>query len=468
MSAAERRISAAMVAERLRSEGDRVGVFEEVLGMNTATTGIKSVHLMNDLAQQLVGGAPDHRGDYLCRVIRFDKDGSEPKAAQEDNTDAVMRADATYGRDYERAFPPSLGVERTRAVREAARLLLNFDGGMYRAGDNMASGLATHWTLLGFEGFSRFGLGAAFASAMGEEGRALGRELYRSAGDPVSRALEPLMLERPLVERPSGRGQLCLRDFDHQYGAAVTNLLRHSLSKPAKLRALAHAGVLWAVLRVLGAGRAHGRPILLAIPSQWKLLKCNLREPAVQSFSLGVRSLDDAVALALTQDEAFLSAASGPDAGDTDSILVSGEDAAREALAVLRDTRAVKVYWPDAFASALGRKVGCVGPSSDRAGWGKYLCLTPDLLETISLMFLDPGGDPTTWRALWTRVREEIGVVIGANPYLDEAFLRGGGLLHVDLGDLEHNADLFFRQACDRGVARRLPDGESEVGMRII
>lgn len=471
MSADERRISPAFVAGRLRSEGDRVGVFEEVVGLNTATAAIKSVHLMNDLAQQVVGGAPDHRGDFLCKVIRFDKVGGNSQEEQEDNSDPAMRADETFGSDYERAFPPPLGVARTRAVREAARLLLNIDGGMYRAGDNMASGLATHWTLLGFEGFSRFGLGADLASALGEEGRERVRELFDGEGDPVTRALRPLMLDRDLLERRSGRGQLRVREFDHRFGAAVSNLLQHPLSKPAKLRSLAHAGVLWAVLRVLGAGRADGRPILLAIPGQWRSLGCRLREPAVQSFSLGVGALDAAVAEALSQDEVFRSVLLGPDSGDEDALVVSGTDPARETIAGLRRSRiskkAARVYWPDAFAAALGRRVGCVGPSTDKFGWGKYLCLTPDLLETITLMYLDPGCKPMPWRALWADVREDLGLVIGANPYYDELHLRGGGLHHVSLGDLEHNADLFLEQACRRGVARRLPDGEAEVGMRI-
>jgi hypothetical protein len=470
MPAIERRLDPAIVAARLRSEAERIGVFEAVVGLNTATTTIKSVHLMNDLAQQVLGGAPGHRGDFLCSVIRYEKAGGADDAG-EDNSDAALRADERFGADYKQAFPPALGATRTRAIREAAHVLLNADGGMYRAGDNMASGLATHWTLLGFDGFSRFGLGGALARVLGEQGRERVKELFQEANDPVSRALRPLMLGGDLVRRVSGREEVHLTAFDERFGARVSNLLRHPLSKPTKLRALALAGVAWAVLRVLGAGRTGGRPVLLAIPAQWQALGGRLRRPAVQSLYLGVSRLDAAVADALSKDEVFLEALTEADYAGDDALILRGAAPAGEALAALRDARtapgATRVYWPDAFAAALGRRAGCVGPTSDRAGWGRYFCLTPDLLEAVILMFVDPEGSPRQWRSAWADVLADLGLVIGANPSGDERYLRDGGLSHVSLDDLERNAEHFLGQACRRGLARHMPDGEAEVGVQI-
>lgn len=464
MSAGELLLDRDAVVARLRSEADRVGIFEAVVGLNTATTALKSVHLMNDLAQQVLGGAPEHRGDFLCRVIRHEKEGEE--GGGEDNSDAALRADERFGADYKQAFPAALGAAKTRAIREAANLLLNADGGMYRAGDSMASGLASHWTLLGYEGFSRFGLGAALAQVLGDEGRAQVKRLFESATDPVTRALRPLMLGGDLVPRTSGRASMRLRMFDEQYGACISNLLQHSLSKPAKLRMLALASVAWTVLRVLGAGRPEGRPTILAIPSQWSALRVKLRQPAVQTFALGVSALDAAVAEALEADEEFRSMVSSQRLKGGDLSVPSVAPAAA-AIASLREARANKIYWPDAFAAAVGRKVGCVGPRSDRAGWGKYFCLTPDLLEVFVLMNVDPGGGARPWRDVWADIRDHLGLVVGASPYEDERALKAVGVPHMTLESLEHNAGVFLDQACRRGVARRLPDGEAEVGVDI-
>ena len=463
MSAGELHLDRDAVAARLRSDADQVGIFEVIVGLNTATTALKSVHLMNDLAQQVLGGAPKHRGDFICRVIRHKKEGEE--GGGEDNSDAALRADERFGADYRQAFPATLGAAKTRAIREAANLLLNTDGGMYRAGDGMASGLASHWTLLGFEGFSRLGLGAALAHVLGDEGRAQVKQLFESATDPVSRALRPLMLGGELVPRVSGRASMRLTPFDKQYGACIANMLQHSLSKPAKLRMLALAGVAWAVLRVLGAGRPEGRPAILAIPSQWKAEKVKLRKPAVQTFALGVSALDAAVAGALETDEVFQSLISSGARVEGESLAVSADEPAKAAIASLREARGAKVYWPDAFAIALGKRVGCIGPLSDRAGWGKYFCLTPDLLEVLVLMSVDPGGSARPWRDLWTDIRNRLGLVIGANPYEDERTLYAAGVQHVVLESLEHSSGVFLSQACRRGVARRLPDGEAEVGV---
>lgn len=470
MAASDLSLDPRALAQVLRSDADRVGVLEEVVGLNTATTTIKSVHIMNDLAQQVIGGAPSHRGDFLCRVIRYSKDGSDLDKP-EDNSDQAMRADPRFGEAYKQAFPPALGLARTRAIREAAQLLLNHDGGMYCAGDMMASGLASHWTLLGFEGFSRFGLGGALAQVLGEEGRARVGGLFESARDPVTLALRPLMLGGDLTPRTSGRGEFKLRPFDVAYGRRLQVLLAHTLSKPTTLRALALSSVAWTVLRILGAGLPEGRPAILVIPSQWRRLGCRLREPAVQAYASGVARLYDAVATALAEDTGFQAAVDGIRYEGEDAIAVAPEAPAATALSELRSARstsaAARVYWPDSFAAALGRRVGCVGPKDDRAGWGKYFCFTPDLLEAVILMFSDSEGAPRPWRSLWAEVRTGLGVVIGANPYEDEGLLRDRGLQHLSLDDLEHNSELFLEQACQRGLARRLPDGEAEAGVAI-
>ncbi len=465
-----REVDAQAVAGLLRSEGDRVGAFEAVIGLNTATTSIKAVHLMNDLAQQVLGGAPAHRGDLLCRVIRFDHVGEGDD--EEDNSDAALRADEAHGPAYRRAFPANLGPRRTRSLREGAQLLLNSDGGMYRAGDNMASGLATHRALLGYEGFTRFGLGGALAQMMGEAGRRRVAELFEDDFDPVTRALRPLLVEADLVQRRSGRGDLRLTSFDERFGARLTNLLEHPLSKPLALRSVALAGVMWMCLRVLGVGRADGRPALLAIPSRWRDLGVRLRQEAVQSYASGIAAMDAAIAAQLENDPEFLALLETDPPDDATTITVSRGEPGMSAIAGLRDVAAPRitgaVYWPDAFAAALGRKAGFVGPPTDRAGWGKYVCLTPDLLEVLILMFSDPGGAARGWRELWAEVRDELGVAVGAEPDKDDRLLRDAGVRQVSLEQLELSAERLLDQAAARGLARRLPDSEAEAGAALM
>ena len=195
------------------------GVFERTVGFQTATNAIKGVHIVNDLAQTVLGGAPDHGGDLLCRIVREQKTD-----AGEDNSDETLRRDPVFGAPYARAFPATLGAERVTRARAACSAVLTFDGGMYRAGDRMASSLATHRALLGFEGFRRFGVGRYLANLLGEAGRSRVADLFDSPTDPLSRALSPLLLEAPLKDtHPRGRDATPeLSELDRDLGRRLT------------------------------------------------------------------------------------------------------------------------------------------------------------------------------------------------------------------------------------------------------
>ena len=155
---AEHEISKSLLLDMLSGGGkssiEHLSVFEAVVGFKTGTNTIKAVHVMNDLAQSVLGGAPTHRGDHLCRVIREHKAGEEPTS-----TDALWSDEGLTGEVARRAYRRELGRGHISELRSAAKEVLNYDGGMYRAGTGMASGLATHWDLLGREGLRRFGLG---------------------------------------------------------------------------------------------------------------------------------------------------------------------------------------------------------------------------------------------------------------------------------------------------------------------
>ena len=122
-----------------------------------------------------------------------------------------------------------------------------------------------------------------------------------------------------------------------------------------------------------------------------------------------------------------------------------------------------EIYWPDAFAITLGKKIGAVGPRHDQAGWGKHMTLTADLVEVIVLMFAPAGQPPQSWRGLWGQVRERLGVLIGADEFQDSEALASAGVPAVDLEALGANNDVFLEMACRRGIARRLPDSGAEV-----
>ena len=435
------------------------GVFEQVMGFGTGTTVIKGVHVMNDLAQCVLGGAPSHGGDLLCGVIREDK-----AEHGEDNSDARLRADLRFGEAYQRAFPADLPPGEITRLRTAAAALLSFDGGMYRAGTRMASGLATHRDLLGFEGFRRFGVGHYLEQVLGETGRERLRTLFESPTDPLTRALAPLLLEAPLRDTQPGRGPTSeLSPFDRSLGGALNTLLSQPLTKPALLRLFLLAASLGICLKLLGAGLPDGRPIALATCADDVGPGRLLRQEAVQAFNRGLVRLDARIAGALAERAGWSAMLLAKKPRSARGFDTDGAPAAVVAAARVHSF-SDRVYWPDTFAIALGRKAGCVLPKRDQAGWGKHLVLTGDLIEALVLMFVPPGEPPEAWPLLWERVREELGLVIGANDYEDPQLLRASGVLQVNAEDLAKNSDNVLAAAIRRGVARRLPDSGAEAG----
>lgn len=464
-----RALNAQLAHQLLAGEAGQPGVFEAALGLRPATTAIKVVHIMNDLAQQVVGGYPEHKGDLLCRVIRHDK--SSPK---EDNSDAALRADAAWGAAYGAAYPRKLGERKILQLREAAALLLNFDGGMYAPGDSMASGLATHWSLLGAEGFCRFRVGAYLAALLGDEGRMRLHALFTEEDqDPVSRALAPLRLDVAQIAAKEAPAPT-LQPFDEALGRGLKVLMEQPLSKLLILRLLALAVSLGVALKIYGVGRAGGRPTLLALPAEEREAMRPLREAAVQSLNRAVDAMDKRFARDLFEADGWGALAAAPPGEDP--LLVSAPHdapaAAYQAIQALRGRAVGKgrdtVYWPEKFAEALGKKVGAIGPKRDQAGWGKHLTLTPDLVEALVLMFVPSGAAPRPWQDLWGQIREELGVVIGADEYLDGLALKEAGVLHVSRDELGRNSDLLLKQAIRRGIARQLPDSGAEAGGELL
>jgi hypothetical protein len=439
----------------MRAEKDPLYValmetFERILGFGTGTGSIKGVHVMNDLAQCVLGGAPAHGGDLLCRVIRETK-----REKGEDNSDAAMRADERFGEAYRRALPEGLGAGQVSRVREAAASLLGFDGGMYNAGANMASALATHRDLLGFEGFRRFGVGRYLCQILGEQGRGRLAEIFADPSDPLSRALGPLRLSAPLRDTHPGEGEIPLSAFDEALGERLTTLLGHPLTKTALLRHLLMLSTLGVALKILGAGRPDGRPFALATTAEESAGPRPLRQEATQSFSQGVAAFYERVAAQLPEHPraAELKAPRGADAGAFRALVAGAREGA------LRK----EVYWPEDFAVALGRKAGCVLPRRDQAGWGKHLALTSDMVEALILSGTQADA-AVSWTDLWAAIREDIGLVVGVGDFDDTKFLREGGVLHVDLDALARNSEIILDQAVRRGVARRLPDSGAEAG----
>lgn len=435
------------------------GVFRRVMGFGTGTTVIKGVHVMNDLAQCVLGGAPANGGDLLCAVIREDKvDGGE------DNSDARLRFDRRFGHAYARAFPDLLSPAQISSIRTGVAAILGFDGGMYRAGTSMASGLATHRALLGFEGFRRFGVGRYLDRALGPAGRERLRVLFESPRDPLTRALAPLVLDEPLRDtHPPSDPDAILTPFDVSLGGALTTLLTQPLTKPALLRLFLLASSLGICLKLLGAGSPDGRPMALATSADDMGPGRLLRQEAVQAFNRGLERLDDRLANVIVELPEWRTALipklpRGARGFETDGVPSRVIAAAREF--AFSD----RVYWPDTFAIALGRKAGCVMPKKDQAGWGKHLVLTGDLVEALVLMFVPPDQPPMPWSDLWERIRIELGLVVGANAYEDLQLLRAGGVLHTNLEDLSRSGDNILAMAIRRGVARRLPDSGAEAG----
>lgn len=457
-----RRVDAALVNELLAGGSEQaVGLFEQLLGFRTATGAIKPVHIMNDVAQTLLGGAPDHGGDFLLRVIR-------EGVAGESNSEEDLRKDPRFGAAFSQAFPPGLGPLQVSRLRAAAARVLNFDGGAYAPGTQMASALATHRYLLGFEQFRRFGLGPYLVALLTKDGRARLSALFTQADDPISRAFRPLLLEGQPVnrnQRPSPHG---LSPFDRVLGQRLSTLLSQPLSKPTLLRLFALGASLGLVLKILGAGREEGRPLLLALADEPAR---PLRAQAVQAFQRGVDALDRQIAALLPSHPRARQILSTPPGATASAVEVrSGRSLAQiseELLEAMRRRPSAEepvTYWPERFAVALGRKVGCILPRRDQAGWGVHLALTPELVEVLVLMSVPPGAEPLPWVKLWKGLREDLGIVIGASPSLDAEALRRAGVAHISLERLHDNSELLLSQAARRGVARRLPDSGAEAG----
>lgn len=460
---------------------DSPGVFEQILGFRPSSASIKGVHLINDLAQTTLGGAPDHGGDFLCKVIRPDA------ATEERTTEADLRADRRFGAAFNRAFPKDLGARRVHSLRKAARLVTNFDGGMYKAGDNMASGLVTHRALLGFEGFRRLRVGQYIWQLLQQDGRERLRKLFSDEGDPVTRAMRPLLLEGTLVDKVRRAPSPPPSPFDLELGRGLSALMDHQLSKPVTLRLLALMASVGVILKIVGVGRERGCPLVLALSAEQEGPTKVLREEAVTALQRGFDEFYRVVAARMPAH---------PNAGDLWrrskegglSFEVSGgmsiEDVTGEIVAEARKVRlkvraeeddesigAVSgvgserpVYWPERFAYGLGRRAGCVLPREDRAGWGKHLALTPEHVEALVLMVVPRGSTPMPWRAFWAQVRERFGIVVGANAAADAVALRQIGVPHASPQQLAANANMLLAQAVRRGVARRLPDSGAEVG----
>jgi len=454
------------------------GVFEELLGFRPSSGSIKGVHLMNDLAQTVLGGVPAHGGNFLCKVIR-------PDAGPEERTGEVaLRKDKDFGGPFGRAFPKELGSKRVRALRVAAQLVTNFDGGLYKAGDNMASGLVTHRTLLGSEQFRRFKLGHYVAQALAEEGRARLRSLFDEEGDPITRALRPLLLDAPLVERAERAALPAPTPFDLALGRGLSTLLGQRLSKPVALRLLALAASLGVILKVIGAGRGNGRPLVLALSSEQDGAVTLLREEAVISLQRGFDEFYGAVAARLPAHLGAPGIWQRSRSGGLEFEVTGGLPLEEVAVEILNAARKLTVkskgddpeeaaegagqkeraiYWPERFVYALGRRTGCLLPRQNKAGWGKRLALTPEHIEALVLMIV-PCGERMQWKEFWRITRDRFGVVVGANVSADALALRQSGVPHINEQHLKENAAALLAQAVRRGIARHLPDSGAEVG----
>jgi hypothetical protein len=441
----------------LLQDRDGFGAFTRTLGFATGTTVIKGVHIMNDLAQTALGGCPSHDGDLLAATIR------EDKREGEDNSDEALRASPKLGAAYARAFPEDMPPYVRTCLRTAIAGLVNFDGGMYKAGDRMASGLVTHRSLLGAEGFRRFGVGRYLFGILGEVGQTRLQQIYSSPTDPYSRALAPLMWDAPLRESERSWVEVPTSAFDAALGAALTTLLEHPIAKPHLLRLFLHASTLGLILKVLGIGKPGGRPAILATSAEDDSKPALLREEAVQSVRHGLAALDASLAETLGRDDRLRSVSKPKPKGF--AIEVAGDPASLISYARRSAFQSSKqVYWPDRFVFSLGKKAGCILPKDDRAGWGKRIALTSDLVEALILMFVPPGAPPERWGNLWAKIGDELGLMIGADTYTDANRLRSAGVMHVLADQLERNQSNLLTLAVRRGVARHLPDRGAEAG----
>ncbi len=442
---------------------DSLGVFERALGFGSATGSVKSVHLMNDLAQCLLGGTPAHSADHLCRLIREHKSDEEPTS-----NEALWEDRGLTGEVVRRALPRELGSARVSELRDAVKAVLNHDKGMYKAGTGMASGLATHRDLLGREGFRRFRIGRYLVSVLGESGAERLRELYLSDRDPVTRFLSPLLVESELNEGVPPRDWAPPPTaLDRVLGVRLTALLQHPLSKPTLLRYFSLTLTLGILLRTLGAGRPDARPTVLALTQESPRSPRPARTEARQSYQRGLEALDRGLAAVLAEHPRFSELLGSGGSGAARLSVERREntlDQAGAVIAAARRAKKAKLYWPDRFAERLALQAGCLWPRDDRAGWGRYLVLTEDQVEAIILMYCPPSSSPLPWRTLWSKVREELGIVIGADSYHDSRALRAAGVVHVDARELTENSDHILSMAIERGVGRVLPDSGAEAG----
>lgn len=458
------------------------GVFERVLGFRPSSGSIKGVHLVNDLAQTVLGGAPDHGGDFLCKVIR-------PEAEDKEHTgEKEMRADRRFGAAFNRAFPPALGARRVLALREAAQLVTNLDGGLYKAGDSMASGLVTHRNLLGFEGFRRFRVGQYIGQTLADEGSSRLRALFDEEGDPITRALRPLLLDGKLVDKTDRSPLPTPSPFDIALGRGLSTLMSQQLSKPVTLRLLALAASLGVILKILGVGREGSRPLVLALAAEQDGPTTPLREEAVISLLRGLDEFYKVVAARLPAHPHAQDIWKRSKDGGLTFEVTGGVPLDEVAAEIVSEARKLNVkpkddesdaggdaasgpkeraiYWPERFMHALGRRAGCILPRGNKAGWGKRLVFTPEHVEALVLMLVSPG-ESLPWKEFWRRAKERLGVVVGANASADAFALRQIGVPHVSVQQLDANANALLAQAVRRGVARRLPDSGAEVGGRL-
>ncbi len=444
------------------------GVFEQALGFRASTEKYRSTHLMNDLLQSTLGGRPAHRGDHLCRVIREDKTDKG-----EDNRDPTLRADPKMGEGYAQAFPPGLGLRQISRLRDAAGLLLNFDNGMFKQGQGMISAVATHWTLLGAEGFRRFGIGRYLQQIIGPTGRERLRALLQSDRDPVSQALAPLLWEEDLDPDPDKPAHT-LTPFDQDLGRRLTILLQQPLSKPILLRQVAQASTLGVVLKILGAGRPGGRPSVLVLPVETGPGKRPLREESVQALRRSMEALDHQLGELVSTHPMAQSLWSRESSSRAAFLTVSAESleaAAPEVVARMSLASSDKkngLWTPARFMLALGRGGGFIQPPSDRAGWGKYMVLPADLLEALILMYVPPGTPARPWQHIWRDISAELGLIIGASVDHDARALREAGVLHISYEHLNNNSQTLLSTAIQQGVARRLPDSGAEAGGELL
>lgn len=439
-------------------------------------------HIMNDLAQSIMGALPEHKGDLLCRVIRHDKVGG-PSDKGEDNGDEALRGDQALGGLYQAAFPSaSLNAHAIRELREGARLLLNFDKGIYKAGDQMTSPVSTHWGLFGEDSYRNRAVGEYLKGLLTARGLERLRALYADASDPVSRALAPLLRGEELSARRYELPPRALTPFEAHLGRRLSSLLEHRLSKPMLLRTFALGAAFGLILRFYGAGDPEGRPALLALPTEGLTGPSPLRSAAAQSLARGLDRFERSIADELSRHEPWAALLDDPRLPAARAVTLLELPARLEgsalAYAALREVRALKdlvgrgdksrnTYKPEGLFLTLGQSIGAISPKNNQAGWSKHLSVSPDLLEALMLMYLDPdpSAPPRPWRALWREVREELGVMIGVNADEEGDALERLGVLHVNLEHLAESGEHLLTQAAARGLARRLPDSGAETGV---